>query len=302
MKPASRWHSGLLATVLASMGWLLQCQEQVKRELDAEALHNIEYFSDYTESGRAVLNGGEYREAIANSSVEVVVRATEMLAMGNLDGQPAAAIVLVTTTGGSGSFFDVAIVQRVNNELRNIALTSLGDRVKIRSIELVEDLVHVEMVTHSVEDPMCCPTLRVQQSFALEGNELRKASEQLIEKLPAVLSDSAIVGIQWQLIAIDWQGDSSTVIDDPSRYTLRLAPDGRVELRADCNRGFGSYSFGNQALRVEVGGLTRAACPPGSLAPTFVDMLGSVSDFSLKSDDYTLTLHSERGLLRFERS
>jgi hypothetical protein len=53
-----------------------------------------------------------------------------------------------------------------------VATTLLGDRVKVNSVRIEENLIVVDMVTHGPNDPMCCPTQQVVQRYALEGNEL----------------------------------------------------------------------------------------------------------------------------------
>src|SRR5690242_5804291 len=73
--------------------------------LSPSALANAEYQSEYTKSGTVKLENGEYREPVApGSATETVVQLTKYVAYGELDGQPAAAVVLVTNPGGSGTF------------------------------------------------------------------------------------------------------------------------------------------------------------------------------------------------------
>jgi heat shock protein HslJ len=146
-------------------------------KLDPVMLANIEYKSDWTQSGIAQLTDGEYREQAApGSATETVVAITEHVAHGQLNGQDAAAVVLVTDPGGSGTFYDLAVVIEQDGAPVNVANTFLGDRVQIKAVSIVGNEIIVEMVAHGPEDPMCCPTQDVVQTYALEGQELVRTS------------------------------------------------------------------------------------------------------------------------------
>jgi heat shock protein HslJ len=146
-------------------------------KLDPVMLANIEYKSDWTQSGMAPLTDGEYREQAApGSATETVVTITEHIAHGQLDGQDAAAVVLVTDPGGSGTFYDLAVVVEQDGAPVNVASTMLGDRVQIKAVSIVGNEIIVEMVTHGPDDPMCCPTQDVVQTYVLEEQELVQTS------------------------------------------------------------------------------------------------------------------------------
>jgi heat shock protein HslJ len=141
--------------------------------IDSETLKNMEYRSDFTQSGVAPLADGEYREPAApGSATETVVTLTEYAASGQLDGQQATAVILVTDPGGSGTFYDLALVVVQDGQPVNVATTLLGDRVQIQSLSIAGNEIVVEMIAHGPEDPMCCPTQQVVQTYALQGGEL----------------------------------------------------------------------------------------------------------------------------------
>jgi len=147
-----------------------------------EVLANTEYQSEWTESGTAPLVDGEYREQAApGSASEIVVRLTEHVAYGQLsDGREAAAVILVTETGGSGTFYDLAVVVEEDGQPVNVATTFLGDRVKIENLVFIGGEILVEMVNQGPEDPMCCPTQRVVQTYELQGEELVQTSSRIV--------------------------------------------------------------------------------------------------------------------------
>jgi hypothetical protein len=148
-----------------------------------ESLRNTDYRSGFTVSGRVPLRDGEYREAGPQGSAsETVVRLVEPVAYGELPaGQVAAAAALATETGGSGTFYDLALVVDLNGAPLNIASVFLGDRIKLNSLKFENGQVLVDMVKQGPNDAMCCPTLHVLQKYALQGAELALVSSEEIK-------------------------------------------------------------------------------------------------------------------------
>jgi hypothetical protein len=148
--------------------------------LDRETLANMEYKSDWTQSGVAPLANGEYREQSApGSATETVVQLAGDVAYGQLNGQDAAAVILVTDPGGSGTFYDLAVVVEQEDAPVNLDTAFLGDRVQINSLSIAGNEIVVDMITHAPDDPMCCPTQKIVQTYALEGEELIQISSQV---------------------------------------------------------------------------------------------------------------------------
>ena len=101
-----------------------------------------------------------------------------------------------------------------------------------------------------------------------------------------------------------WQGtqmsnDAKIVPDAPERYTLEFQPGGRVSVRADCNRGSGSYLLNGQSLTFGPIALTRAMCPPGSKDTEFLKGLAAVNGHLDKGGELVLTLAVDSGSMRF---
>lgn len=102
-----------------------------------------------------------------------------------------------------------------------------------------------------------------------------------------------------------WEGqiaDEPLVIDQPERYTLDIQPGGKALVRADCNRGSAAYKLDGRSLSFKVGPLTRAACPPGSLADRYLKALESVVGQRTKGENLFLDLAADAGTLKFVRA
>jgi hypothetical protein len=144
--------------------------------LTRNALANGVYRSTYVESGEVKLSNG--RADVRDSEQTVTVVLTDHAAFGDLDGdgRSDAAAVLVTSTGGTGSFYDlVAVVDRGGAPV-HVASTRLGDRVQVESLGVDGRRVKLAMTTHAKEDPLCCPTLQVTRSYELQGSRLVEAA------------------------------------------------------------------------------------------------------------------------------
>jgi hypothetical protein len=144
--------------------------------LTLEQLRNAEYRSQWPAAGLAPLADGLYREPAApGSATEILVRATDWYAFGDLDadGIPDAVIVLEGDPGGSGVFFDLVPVLNRGGRPMPLSPTLLGDRVEIEFVEIAADgAVIVQMIRHGPNDPQCCPTVDVIQRYRLKGEQL----------------------------------------------------------------------------------------------------------------------------------
>ena len=102
--------------------------------------------------------------------------------------------------------------------------------------------------------------------------------------MPPVMAASAesdLTGGAWR-----WQTPAG---DTSDRYTVEFLPDGRVQVRADCNRGAGRYSVqADGRLALSGIALTKMGCGAGSLDTQFVRELGDVERYRLERDGLRL--------------
>jgi uncharacterized protein len=114
---------------------------------------------------------------------------------------------------------------------------------------------------------------------------------------------SRLAGTSWQLVRIQSMDDRTIVLRAGQRekYTLSFGSDGRVALRADCNRGQGTWSSagGTQLLFGGVA-MTKAACAPGALDDRFVRDLSYVRSYMQRGGRLYLSLMADGGIYEFE--
>ena len=126
------------------------------------------------------LERGAFRTAaVPGSASEVAVTLTSRVVHGVLDGRSVAAVVLAASTGGSGTFYELAVMATETSEPRHVATIVLGDRVQVQALELRDDEIVVDLLRAGPDDPLCCPTRQVVERYALRGSRLgRTAMEE----------------------------------------------------------------------------------------------------------------------------
>lgn len=242
-----------------------------------EALGNMTYPSEWTRSGQAPLVGGIYQEpATQGSASDIVIRLTDSLAIGRIGDQTMAALVIVTDPAGSGVFFDLYLVRWRENRWSVVDRARLGDRIRVNKIGVERGLVGLDLTIHGPRDGACCPTERSNVYFALQGERLVKVSA------PAQNTPSPIEGPVWAWQSTQRLDGTRTTPTESGSYTLRLVPDGQLDVRADCNRAGGRYQLDGARLTLSVTHSTRAACPPESLDRQFLADVAAVTAWSVE--------------------
>jgi heat shock protein HslJ len=153
--------------------------------------------------------------------------------------------------------------------------------------------------------------LQQAASFAILGDELTlldaagaalvqagagdTAAQSAGETPPA---EATLIGPTWQWLGSAYtSGGEQTVAD--SVYTVQFLSDGSLALQADCNSGSGSYRVDGDALAIQLGAMTMVACPPESLADTFLAELGQIASFDIREGMLHLNLATDAGVMRF---
>ncbi len=291
--PSGEDMAGLLGTGVTSAP---SAPEGLARTDLANATYNVEY----TPGGTATLTDGEYSEPAApGSATMITVRLTDNVAYGQLDGQEAAAVVLVSDPGGSGTFYDLAIVVNRDGQPVNIATAFLGDRIDINSLTVADNQIVIDMVQAGPDDPLCCPSQQVVKTFELQGEQLTEISSDVVEGTEAETETPDLVGTVWQWQQTLMNNDDTFIPDNPASYTLQLSPEGQISVQADCNQVNGTYTLADSALTIELGPSTRAACPPGSLGDQFVANLSAAAIYFFQDGNLFIDLMADGGTMQF---
>ena len=90
----------------------------------------------------------------------------------NKDGAQDAAVVLISSGGGSGTFYHLAAVLNDKGAPRHVSSILLGDRIKLKNVTVKNGEITVEMTMHGPNDPLCCPTQEVSKVYTLQAEKL----------------------------------------------------------------------------------------------------------------------------------
>jgi heat shock protein HslJ len=126
--------------------------------------------------------------------------------------------------------------------------------------------------------------------------------------VPAPVPPPGNTGIPNELTGTTWtwigftSPSEQVAVDSPASYAVTFQQDGTVNITADCNQGQGSYQVNGQSLQIQVGSITKAACPPGSFSDKFIQYLGSAALYSLKEGSLYVDLIADGGTLVFAPS
>lgn len=267
----------------------------VPASLTVNGLQNATFPSDFVTAGSLTLFNGEYREPAApGSAAETVVKLGEWLAYGELaDGTFVAAVILLTNSGGSGTFFQLHLVRDASGQAVSLASALLGDRVKINSLKFDGDKIVVDMVVQGPQDAMCCPTKPVVETYTYQDGQLVKTSSQSA-------AGPNVAGVVWQWVEVQGMDDDLLKVPNPAQYTLELKLDGALAVKADCNTGSGSYTSSDTQLDIDIQVITMAACAPESLSNKYVKYLNEVVSYVIKDGSLFLALPMDGGILKFE--
>jgi len=271
--------------------------------LSREELANTTYKSEWTEDGTAPLTNGEYSEPAApGSATTTTVRLTDHIAYGQLELQDAAAVILVTDPGGSGTFYDLAVVVNQNGQPVSVDTFALGDRVQINSIKIEGNEILIDMITHGPDDSMCCPTQRVLKGFNLKVDALMETRTEPLGE-PAAAPQADIVDTIWTWQSFkDQSGQNDITVPNPDNYRLQLRPDGTYGFKADCNSGSGSYTLDGNSLTFDpLMATTLVECGPGSLYNEYLRLLADVRTFVREGDNLFLNLMADAGNMNFSK-
>ena len=104
--------------------------------------------------------------------------------------------------------------------------------------------------------------------------------------------------ILWKLRTFQLRDGTTVAVPDPDRYTLYFNRNGFIDITADCNTCTGEYVYSAGLFRIIVQECTTAACPEGSLGPSFIAATNTVTGFGMEGDVLTLTYPGGTMILR----
>ena len=136
--------------------------------------------------------------------------------------------------------------------------------------------------------------------FGSQGLQLRQVKAAAAPAAVPVLGAANSTG-SWRWEAMVSSADKIS-IEQPERYTLELQGGGKALVRADCNRGQATYKLDGRAVAIRISGMTKVACPPGSMSERYTKSLEAAVGQRIRGDNLFLDLPGEGGTMKFVRA
>jgi heat shock protein HslJ len=278
-----------------------ESESETPRQLSLEDLQNAAYPLEYASSGTAQLVNGVFREQAApGSATEIIVQLSDFVIFEEMQSPPAAAAILISDTGGSGTFYNLALVETQDGKPIVLGTVFLGDRIVVKSLQLADGQIVVEMTTQGSDDPMTSPSQEVRSTYALQEGELVLTDREILApEQSKAEAGSPLTGIAWQWVHF-MDPLEEYEVSEPENYTLEFFVDGTLHIQADCNRASGSYIVKDASITIEIGPMTLAACPPGSRSEEFLQNLGFAAIYFFQEGDLFMDLMADGGTMKFQ--
>ncbi len=135
---------------------------------------NMEVYAPFYER-TVMLTDGQYRSGSDPFSVDyLAVNLLNLYAQGDLNGDGAQdlAVLLNENGGGTGQFVSLIVFLNIGGMPVQQAHTPVDDRPMINAVSIAEGQINLDVVIHGFEDPACCPTFSVIQTYRLFGEQL----------------------------------------------------------------------------------------------------------------------------------
>lgn len=206
------------------------------------------------------------------------------------DGVNEYVVLLWKSSGGSGTFDYLAVMDMKGNEIRNLATAEIGDRVKIRSGRIEGGQIVLEVVQQGDGDAACCASQLATRSWSLAGGNLIEG-EDIVN---GALSIETLDGTEWVLTQLK----QDELLKELAEVTMDFA-DGQVSGKSACNRYSASVEQGDTAGALKIGPVmgTRMACSGDlmELEQQYLEALSQVVGFSFQAGKLVLNRGGDVG-------
>ncbi|PSV48405.1 META domain-containing protein [Photobacterium indicum] len=281
----------------ASLEWFgtkMQCQAIKPTAVNASddafsflALKNTAYQG--FESGayrRVVLNNGlwvgePYQPGGAVAPQVMLIDGIKATGDLNGDGEDEAVVLLNYAPGGTGQFLNLAVMSKTGaqapSKADNIATIYVGDRVRVRDLQIKNGKIVLGVVQVGPKDSICCPGEVAERVWQLNGTTLQEVESN---KQTSRLSPKTLAGNSWVLES--WRYGESAYQSKPITLSFQ---DNKFVGQSGCNRYFATVKAGKMPGDISVSSLgsTRKACQDPKLSQNenrFLKQLADVHQFS----------------------
>jgi hypothetical protein len=193
-----------------------------------ESLKNATYqIPDY---GTVKMTNGRFEKNGSTTGERWAAGVTDMVVFDNLadDKTEDAAVLLWVNSGGSGQFTYLAVVKDVLHSPKNVSTVLLGDRVKINTFSTQSGRIDLNLLTQGANDPLCCPTQEVSQSYTLQNDRLELLPQSSTSSTTIATDRNAYRPINLESLKVSLTGNDPRAIA-LAAFGMKERPEGRFK-------------------------------------------------------------------------
>jgi len=233
----------------------------------------------------ALVNGFSEMPAAPESSTTITteVWGTPEYADLNGDGKDDAALILIHSTGGSGTFYYVVAAIWREDGYQGTSAVFLGDRIEVRNIAINNNRITVALLDRKNRDSFSTPPSVASTQLVIydaNANQLVQVARDFEgEADPARMT---LPMKSWFWVKTSYNDGSVHTPANPEVFSLTFQSDGKLLVTTDCNNMRGNYRVIDNLVNIEQIMSTRMYCEDAQ-EQLFAKMLQNVSSYFFTS-------------------
>ena len=162
--PGTRFVKAILASSALATAGLAGCSTAPVNQAEVTATGRLEsaivsgIYADPIRLDHGRYEGEPFVPGGASRPTVTLLSEPRALTDMDADGEPEWLALLAESSGGSGTFIYLTVLQEDRDELRSRATVLLGDRVRVTQLSVDGSTVRIDLVEAGRADSACCPT------------------------------------------------------------------------------------------------------------------------------------------------
>lgn len=167
----------------------------------------------------------------------------------NDDGIDDSAVLLMRTTGGSGTFYYAALAVSSNGEYKSTNALFLGDRIAPQTIEITGGRAVFNYAVRKENEPMTTPP-SIGKSFWIQLNSQKNEISEFIQNSDDAMNTDALKldAHPWTWVRTDYADEPPFISKHASSFVLTFDAQNHFSSKTDCNGISGSYNATNASI------------------------------------------------------
>jgi hypothetical protein len=169
------------------------------------------------------------------------------------DGRDDAALILIQDSGGSGTFYHLAVAIREEDGFRGVDSVLLGDRIDPQGIDIEGNRITVRYLDRKIGAAMSVPpSLPGKRTFLYDSVEKHLAivAEDFEGEADPARMNLLMKTWVWQ--RTHYNNDTVETPIATDAFTIKFTDDQRVLITTDCNNMQGGYETDGNRLSVSI--------------------------------------------------